>query len=115
MARSTGTAEASDEAAEVGGEEAAMGEAEGALGLAADQIVDRHSQVLAVIPSPAGAQGDVEFTYRQTEGRVAARSVVICEACVTVIDDKGNRTTRCVRIPCPKGVGPALPGGGTRV
>jgi hypothetical protein len=67
-----------------------------------DQIVDRDSRVIAYIPRPLGVEIDAELSFRQTRAQVGVRDVMICEVCVTTIDDRGIRTTTCVPIPCPK-------------
>ncbi len=77
--------------------------------LSEDQIIDRDTRVIAYIPRPLGAEVDAELTFRQTRALVAEQAVVICEVCVTTIDDHGNRVTVCVRIPCPKNLPPKPP------
>jgi hypothetical protein len=71
--------------------------------LSPDQILNKETRVLAYLPAAHGPETDVEITVRKTSATVEAQVVTFCEACVTTINTAtGERTTRCLPVPCPQ-------------
>jgi hypothetical protein len=85
------------------------GQDERALSKPEDEILGREDRLLAVVSPEGEGEPVAEVTFRQTTVGGGARRIVICEVCVTTIEN-GVRTTVCKSIPCPKGGGgPAKP------
>jgi hypothetical protein len=67
-----------------------------------DEILDRNERLLAVVSAEDTGDVVAEVTWQQTTKGTAERKVVICEVCVTTIEN-GIRTTICKQIKCPGG------------